>query len=169
MRIIHKKHHQLTRSHKHLIMKEVETFNYKNLAITATLVLLALIGGFLTGQATAKKTKPSSTPATNNERISPALSPLFRNVTATIQGQVISVSNNKITVKDRQDKTDSLELSPRVLIYKYNSSGTPASPSADLKSIQTNQDAIIVAELYKDSYQVVSISYLPKPPIPTQK
>ncbi|MBI2596785.1 hypothetical protein HYW41_01390 [Candidatus Daviesbacteria bacterium] len=89
---------------------------------------------------------------------------LFDSQTATINAQITQVSSSSLTFS-KNNQTETLPLSPKVLIYKPKTdkskpNSQAATSSADLKSIEVGKTAVIVAEMINNQYQVISISYL---------
>ena len=128
------------------------------------LVVVAAVAGFLFGSAGSAKTKlPQVTTGTGNQSV--AKNPIFKSQTATFQGVITKVDGSNLSVKDDKGQTDTFPVSQRAVIYKFKAGSPQASASSDLKTIETDKQALVMLELVDDKYQVVSISYLPPPPV----
>lgn len=129
--------------------------------VTVILVVVAAVAGFLFGSAgSGKNGLPQIT--TNNQPVSK--NPIFKSQTATFQGVITKVSGNSIEVKNDSGQVATFPVAGKVVIYKFTGASPQASASSDLKSIETDKQALVMLELIDSGYQVVSISYLPPPP-----
>lgn len=93
-------------------------------------------------------------------------SALFRSQTATFQGEITEVNENKILVKSDSGQIGEFPVSDKVLIYKFKEGSAQASASSDLKTVETDKPVSIILELISGEYKVVSITYLPSLPSP---
>ncbi|TSC85723.1 MAG: hypothetical protein G01um10147_1114 [Microgenomates group bacterium Gr01-1014_7] len=134
--------------------------------VTVILVVVAAVAGFLFGSAGSTKTGlPQIT--TGNQSV--AKNPIFKSQTATFQGIITKVDGSELSVKDDSGNTDTFSVSSKAVIYKFTGSSSQASASSDLKSIDTDKQALVMLELIDGKYQIVSVSYLPPPPKPAAK
>lgn len=140
--------------------------------VVIVLVVVASIIGFLVGKGsssnkTSATTPKSSQPGQPGASVKPKtidVSPLFDTQTATVRAKVTTVSGTNLTVQNQRGQTDTFPASSRLVIYKYPSGASQATSTSDLKSIELNEEALMVLEFADNKFQVVSITYLPKSP-----
>jgi hypothetical protein len=89
-------------------------------------------------------------------------SSLFDNQSANFTGKITAVNGNKLTVKNNRDITGEITVASSPTIFRF--SNLPASPSSDLKTIETNKDVAINLQVKDGRYVAVSISYISAPP-----
>lgn len=133
--------------------------NFKYVILTLILILLAGITGYYFGRYLpfSKVTPDRETNSSSN------ISQLSVNHTATIYATIVSVDGSSITVTDREGQKATIALSSSLTIFTPSSS-REATASSDLKSIEINKEALIIAEFRNGQYQVMSISYQFRPP-----
>lgn len=86
------------------------------------------------------------------------LNQLFENQSALINGKIKSISGNQINVENNNGVKGVVELSKNVIISDLQN--PLATPSGDLKKIQTEKNAQIVLNIIDGRYQVVTINFL---------
>lgn len=133
--------------------------NFKYVILTLILILLAGITGYYFGRYLpfSKVTPGRETNSSSN------ISQLSVNHTATIYATIVSVDGSSITVADREGQKATMALSSSLTIFTPSSS-REATASSDLKSIEINKEALIIAEFRNGQYKVMSISYQFRPP-----
>jgi hypothetical protein len=82
--------------------------------------------------------------------------------TATINGTILQVNNNFITVKNSEGITTELELDSKVNIMKPLSENetTKFTISTDLRSIETGKNVVITLKPVDRKYRAVVINYV---------
>lgn len=120
-------------------------------------LLLVIAGGVIGYLASSFLPKPPIDINMNND--------MFTAQSAYVQGVVTNVDGNKLTIKNTtNNKSDTYTAASNILINKFTDQG-PASPSANLASIDLNKDATISFQLTDNGYQVIAISYMPPMPV----
>ena len=142
----------------------MDSLPVKNSAVILILMLIAATGGFYAGKTTILPGSPY-TPTQSGES-STLASSVFKSQTATFQGVITKVDGKNLQVKSDSGNTASFPISERAVIYKFSGKSPQASASSDLKTIETDKQALVMLELLDNNYQVVSVSYLPPPPAP---
>lgn len=128
-----------------------------NSVLIVSLLVLAGIGGYSLG---ASQSVPKTSPSLTQNLIK--ASSLFQAQTATLQGKVIKVTQDLVTVSNSRGQED-FPLSKKFLVYKPIKEGSPqATASSDIRLIDYNKTVLIMLEFLGGQYQVVSISDLPK-------
>lgn len=145
----------------------------KKLLIFLLLFLLFGIGivtGFLIGKFNVvAPSTPSQPPLAFTER---AKNPLLQEVFATIRGKITQADLNKktITFVDERQISGDIVLSDKLLINEIpEGKEVVGTPSSDLKKIKLNKDCVITLREINNTFQVVSISYLPNSLVITEK
>src|SRR3989344_7001421 len=137
-------------------MPPQQTRPYKYWIIIFLLVLYLIPVSFIAFGDYFKSTAPKLSAPSSNE--------FFDIQTAMVNGKITNVSGNNIEVENTKGLKGTVELSKNLII---NDLINPlATPSGDLKKIQTGKNAQIVLNLIDGKYQAVtinfqSISYLP--------
>lgn len=131
-----------------------------NSVLIVSLVVLAGIGGYSLGST--KPVPQTPTPSQNLTQNLIKASPLFQAQTATLEGKVIKVTEDLVTVSNAEGQED-FPLSKKFLVYKPIKEGSPqTTASSDIRLIDYNKTVLILLEFLGGQYQVVSISDLPK-------
>lgn len=125
--------------------------------LSITIIASALLGYYVGFQGYLQKPNSQKGISSEDKFIT---SPLFQSQSATVQGTIIKVSGNKITVQDDKKQTGEFITSPRLVIYRPPKDNKPATPSSDLKTLELNKKALIIFEFANGEYQAASISYL---------
>lgn len=129
--------------------------------LVAILVVLAALGGYAVGNKGGLNLRNNSTvPGTSSQ------AGFFDSQNANVQGQVTKIDGNKVTIKNVKGETQVFTAADQVFITKFNGN-TPASPSADLKTVELNKNVIISLMAKNGDYQIVSISQTPPAPTTT--
>lgn len=150
---------QLTISKKQFILKIVLDCHMRYIILTVILMLTAGIAGYTIG--TLKATKGSLPQLTQNTTQSTQQNPLFETQSATITGAVTAINAKDLTITNQKNQTGQFMASDRMLIFKFAATGPTASPSADIKSVELNKQAVFILEKKAENYEIVSIRYLP--------
>ncbi len=141
-----------------------------NLKIVIGIVIFILLSagvGYLVG---AKKNPAQNQAAkTSDQSSSPSKNSFFQTQTASLQGKITKVSESGITVENDKKESKTFAASNKLAIYKFATNSTQATPSSDLKAIETGKNAILNLELVGNDYQILSISYLPSVSPPPKK
>ena len=88
---------------------------------------------------------------------------------ATIQGEIIEIKNSTILIKNGTGQLKNFPISPKAVVFQLIPGTTQATPSADLKNIETGKKVLIQLELTNNEYQVLTITYLPPLVTPSPK
>lgn len=110
---------------------------------------------------------PVGQPATTNvqqiapQNIAPTSDeiPLFKSQTATFQGKITKINGKTLDVEADNGQKGRFDLSDKVIIYTFTGSTSIASPSTDLKLLETDKKVIINLELINGKFQAVAVSY----------
>lgn len=151
---------KLTISKKQFILKIVVDCHMRYVILTLILMLTAGIAGYTIGTVKATKGSfPQLTQKMDNE--TKTSNPLFQTESATITGSVTSINNKDLTIANQKNQTGQFMASDRMLIFKFAATGPTSSPSADIKSVELNKQAVFILEKKRENYEIVSIRYLP--------
>lgn len=116
--------------------------------IIALLVVVAVVGGgFIAFNAFRSKTTTMTTSSdwqnpVANEFKKELAKPFFTNQSATTTGKILAMKGNMLTVESVNGEKQEFPASKSVSIY-FPSPGKPSTPSADLKKITLNKQALI--------------------------
>lgn len=135
----------------------------KSLIILLAIAVVSFSSGFLLGQygPDFKGIKDKTNKQALKENVV-TTSPLFQTQTASIQGEIIAVGESSVTIKDKKDATDTFPVSTNVVVYKNTQSSGRILPATGITQIDTNQEAVILLEVFDGKYQVISVTYPPK-------
>ncbi len=136
----------------------------QKLIVSIVILTIAVAGSFFLGKSTQSVQQlPLLSPIFSS---SAGSNQLFRSQTATFQGEITKVNKDSLDVATDAGVTGNFKLSNKVYIYKFKKGVTQATSSTDLNSIEVAKRVLIILELSKDQYKVVSISYQPPPVTP---
>jgi hypothetical protein len=88
---------------------------------------------------------------------------LFTIQNAVIQGKITAVDGRNLQVQNKNGAEGKLTAANTILIYKIPGTGTFATPSADLKEIDTTREATIGVSALGNNFEVTSIHYFDTP------
>lgn len=140
----------------------------KSLIIFLAIAVVSFSSGFLMGQygPDFKGAKDKTNKQALKENVV-TTSSLFQTQTASIQGEITSVGESSITIKNKSGATDTFPVSTNVVVYKNTQSSGRVLPATGITQIDINQEVVILLEVVDGKYQVISITYPPKA-TPTQ-
>lgn len=124
-----------------------------------TITLLAAVVGFSAGRITTPK---SIAPVSNSVK----QAGLFDSQTATINGKIVKVKGDKVTVEHKKGDSRDYRLDKSFTVIRYSESRAESSRSAGIKNIDLNKEGLINLVFKEEEYLVSSIGYLPPPPPP---
>lgn len=131
----------------------------KKTVLAISFLLLGLAIGYVIGTSVNRSSSPIFAPS---QKIAQAADrkDLFKNQSATIQGQIIKITDDKVTLLSSQGGIEEFGLSDywKMTAAKQKS----ATSSANKDSLQLNREALIVLELVNSQYQIRSITYIPQ-------
>ncbi len=135
---------------------------YYSLGVLAIVVISGTIGYFI-----GTKYSPTSNSTSSQSYKMPGEKPkadsFFNAQTATLQGVVTKVSTNKIlTLKSKTSQVSDFPLAKNFVVYTYTDTSRTAAASSEVKSIQLNKNATFVLNLLDNTYQITTITFLPK-------
>src|SRR5438270_116011 len=118
------------------------------------ITLIAMVISFSAGFWAAQTKHPNSPPISN-------ASSLFNTQTASLQGQIIAVNGQTLTVRNSKNNTGQLILAKGFSISSYPK-GVPKT-SSDIKDIELNKDVMIVLTSENGEFRITNINYLLAP------
>jgi len=119
--------------------------------------LLGFIGGRLTSNG--KSTNPPPTQTKVTASLEAAQNPLFKTQSATFQGKITKINGKTLTVESDNGQKGEFEISDNITIYTFPNNSPTASPSADLKLIETGKEVLVTLQLVDGKYEAVAMSY----------
>lgn len=135
----------------------------KNYLILMGFVVLAagFLLGFLYSYQRSGTYKPPSQLASAPQVLANT-SPLFKSQTAMVEGKVVEVGENSLTVEGLGNGKEQFPVSNKFVVYVPVKNTRTATASSQLKLVEKDKDSLIVLELIEGKYQVVSVSYIPR-------
>lgn len=133
---------------------------------TLSLVILGILILSLLFVVTAKNFNLKFPGSTDKQPTPLSADPILQNQTASIDGKVIKVEDNYLTIVDLKGKTSVFKASKFVSVSKFNSTSSFASSSAGLSKLELDKQALISLKAEEGEYRIISISYLPPLPSP---
>ncbi len=116
------------------------------------LMIGVLIGRNLVGGRATQVSAPESSGTTND---------LIVSQSATGQGKVVAVNNQKITIEGTDSKRSDFPVSPSVNVYIYKDKVSAATVSNDLTSVEVGKQVLINMGMQNGQYLVTTITVLP--------
>lgn len=135
-------------------------YRSKSFLISLVLILAALGIGFLAGQRYANMAGSTKAPKE-------ASNSLFVNQEATIRGKITQRDNNTLTVQADNGQSGKVKVSDQVIINRFDERAIPASPSADIRTVELNKDVTLLLSFINGEYLVNTITYFP--PLPPRR
>lgn len=117
-------------------------------AIVLTIISAAL--GYNLGQ---RGSSTQTTPGTQ--------STFFNSQSATVRGNILSLNGSTLEIKNLKGAVEKFELLKGATIAKFDNNRKLSSPSADLKLLELNKEAIFTLRRSGDLFKVAAINYLP--------
>ncbi len=144
-----------------------------NLGLVIGIIILGLIlgfGGYYLGQVTTRKSAPTqiqTPPATRTVTKDPFLD----NQTALVHGEIISISNSMLSLKNNRGQIKNFSITPQVIAHKIATGAIQASSSASLSPMDIGKTVDLNLELVNGQYELRSILIFPYivPSIPSPK
>lgn len=137
-------------------------------------IVIAVLGGGIIAFNIYKSKTPTVSTAPQNSAASdfkkqPATS-FFTTQTAATTGKILAVKGNLLTIENTNHEKQEFPVAKSVFIFQ-SSPGKPSTPSADLKQITLNKEALINFSMEQDQFLVTSILYsdIPNAPLPLQQ
>jgi len=133
----------------------------KRLVVVGLLCIsIGLIIGFAVGQRTTTTAITNNNPANNaDQTLVKSSNNLIINQSATLQGVIKTIVNSKMSVEGTDGQRLEVNISPKVVIYTYKDSTSPASVSTDVTTLQVDQPVILNLNLLGDQYYATTITY----------
>lgn len=133
----------------------------KRLVVVGLLcITLGLIIGFAVGQQTGGSTVTSTNPTnTADQSLVKSSNNLIINQSATLQGTIKTVINSVMSVEGADGQRLEVNISPKVVIYKYQDNTGPSSVSTDVSTIEVDRPVILNLDLLGDQYYATMITY----------
>lgn len=124
------------------------------------LVILFSLVGYSLGRVTGNKPAPVQTqtpPATESLKKDPFLD----NQTALVQGEITSITDSTISIRNDRNQIREFSINPTVGVTELKTGVSQASPSANLKLLAAGKRVSLSLELINDRYEVKSILVFP--------
>lgn len=123
------------------------------------MLVLGLLIGFFVSYLVLKKGMVPVVKVNNNNLLD---TNNFSSLTATVNGKILSLNGKMMAIENNKGKKQEFEVLDQVVTLPF--SAKSSTPSADLKSVQLNKEALITL-IYRDQeFKVSSIMYLPNLP-----
>ena len=128
------------------------------------LVLVAIfgVGGYFIGSKYSFKSGNNPSQMYQMPGETPKANSFFNAQTATLQGVVTKISNTTLTLKSNTSQVSNFPLAKNFVVYTYTDISRTAATSSEVKSIQLNKNATFVLNLIDNTYQITTITFLPK-------
>jgi hypothetical protein len=147
-----------------------EKFSYLIIVILIVVSLMTGLVGYYLG-SNKNKTQPI-TQFPNSQTSSP--NSFFDSVQSSVKGKITNFDSNSktITFQNTKNEEQSYQLANNVFIATIPEKGNPATPSTDIKKIETGKNAFLNLNSDNGVFKVNVITYVssltpPQPPNPS--
>ena len=138
----------------------------KNILLLIIIFIIGLILGGVGGYFIKFNILPPKLTSTSSNTYKPDSFPFQ---TASVNGKITAVKDKIVTVQNQQtNQSATFPLSEHFFISRIDKDNKSATPSFDLKDIQTNKDVLVNLEFNNGKYEIIIITYTqPVPSLPT--
>lgn len=135
---------------------------YKNKSLILTSAVMLIVGFILGFLASSLNPQTKLLPQTPTQSQDSFIKDNFDSITASIKGKIISFNGGTMVIENSQGIKQEFPTLDQVV--NLPTSKKSSTPSADIKSVQFNKDALVTL-IYRDKqFQVSSIIYMPTLP-----
>lgn len=121
------------------------------LIVLSVLIFLGMLSGIIYVTSRFLPFKAATLTANN---------PLYTQQLAVVEGKILKVQKNSLSVENKDGRKGEIELSDEFVINKFDSRNFLPINSRDIKDIELNKEAVITLVFKDGEYKVQDIRYL---------